>query len=105
MAASRQSVSQTFFDVISWRPVLEPVLRAFEPLLECREELGAELTDSLREAGVRLPEMDAGRAQQGASLLAGVSLWGVVEPLRRSAEKLLPLLENMESMAPHLPGL
>lgn len=105
MAASCQSVSETIGDVVSWRPVLEPVLKAFEPVLLAQTELAAELADSLRASGLRLPELRADRARQGVSLLAGAHLAGAAGPLRRSAEKLLPLLGAIEAVAPHLPAL
>lgn len=46
MVLSRQSVAKTLEDVAARRPVLEPVLRAFEPLLTAQ----AQLTEDLAEA-------------------------------------------------------
>lgn len=103
MAASCQNVSQTLEDVISWRPVLEPVLRAFEPLLAAQRELAEELANGLY--GLSLPELQSDRLSQGVSLLAGARLSGVAEPLRVCADKLLPLFAAMEALTPHMPAL
>lgn len=101
MAVDHQSVAETLADVASRRPILKPVLRAFEPLLSAGETLAGTLADTVRQAGLRLPELQWERAQQGVSLLAGVSLTGVARPMRLAAEKLLPLLSGIEAMAPH----
>ena len=108
MAVSRQTVAQTLADAVSWRPVLGPVLRAFEPLLSAQAELAETLAQTLAKkaaAGPALPEWRADRAGQGLSLLSGVKLAGGAGLLRASAEKLLPLLGAMEAMAPHMPAL
>lgn len=105
MAAKRQSVAETLADVTSRRPVLEPVLRAFEPLLSAGHTLAGKLADPVREAGLRLPELQWDRAQQGVSLLAGVSLTGIAGPMRQAAEELLPLLTTIEAVAPHADSL
>ncbi len=105
MAAKRQSVAETLADVTSRRPVLEPVLRAFEPLLSAGHALAGKLADPVREAGLRLPELQWDRAQQGVSLLAGVSLTGIAGPMRQAAEELLPLLTTIEAVAPHADSL
>lgn len=100
-----QTVAQTLADVLSWRPVLEPVLRAFEPVLVAQSELVEELTDCIRASGLSLPSPDAARSRQGVSLLAGADLTGVAGPLGMSAEKILPLLAGIAAIAPHLPAL
>ena len=105
MASSCQSVAKTLADVAARRPVLEPVLRAFEPILAAQAELTEELAESVRATGLRLPEPQAEALEQGLSLLAGVSLAGLAGPLRSSAEKLLPLVVSLEAMAPHAAAL
>ena len=105
MVASCQSVAKTLAEVVECRPVLEPVLRAFEPLLAAQAQLTEDLADSVSSLGLRLPEAQAGALEQGLSLLAGVPLTGAAAPLRQSAETLLPLLAALESMAPHMPAL
>ena len=102
---SGQSVAKTLAEVVECRPVLEPVLRAFEPLLAAQAQLADDLADSIRASGLELPEAQPGALEQGLSLLAGVPLTGAAAPLRQSAEKLLPLLATLETMAPHLPAL
>ncbi|WP_353117979.1 formate dehydrogenase accessory protein FdhE [Nitratidesulfovibrio sp.] len=105
MAAKRQSVADTLADVTARRPVLEPVLRVFEPLLSAGDALAGTLAETVREAGLRLPEQQWDRAQQGVSLLAGVALTGIAAPMRRAAEELLPLLTTIETVAPHAESL
>ncbi len=105
MAAKHQSVADTLADVTARRPVLEPVLRAFEPLLSAGDALAGKLAESVRQAGLRLPELQWDRAQQGVSLLAGVSLSGAAGPMRQAAEELLPLLTTIEAVAPHAEAL
>ena len=105
MAASCQTVEQTLADVISWRPVLEPVLRAFEPLLTAQAQLAEDLAQNPRAHAPALPELNTDRARQGISLLTDAGLSGAAAPLRDSAERLLPLLEKLEFLAPHMPAL
>lgn len=105
MAAKRQSVADTLADVTARRPVLEPVLRVFEPLLSAGDALAGKLAETVREAGLRLPEQQWDRARQGVSLLAGVALTGIAAPMRRAAEELLPLLTTIETVAPHAESL
>lgn len=105
MAPSCQTVAQTLADVIEKRPVLEPVLRAFEPILTAQAELAPALETPVREAGLRLPEVNPQRLSQGASLLAGAPLTGIAGPLRASAEKILPLVAAFEALAPHKTAL
>ena len=105
MALSRQSVAKTLEDVAARRPVLEPVLRAFEPLLTAQAQLAEDLAESVRATGLRLPEVQPEAIQQGLSLLAGMPLNGLAASLRSSAEKLLPLLAGLEAMAPHIAAL
>ena len=108
MAVNRPSgsriVAQTMEEIISWRPALAPVLRAFEPLLTAQSELAETLADNLP-SGVALPEADGSRLGQGVSLLAGVSLDGAARLFRQSAETLLPLLECLDFLKPHMPAL
>ena len=101
MAVKRQSVAQTLAEVMSWRPVLEPVLKAFEPLLAAQEELAAPVAERLHAAGVEMPQAQPQRLEQGVSLLAGFAFAGVAPCVRLCAEKLLPLLGQMDTVAPH----
>lgn len=101
MAANCQSVAKTVADVVTRRPVLEPVLRAFEPLLSASEELAGQMAEEVRKAGLGLPEMQWDRAQQGVSLLADAPLNGIAGPMHTAAQTLLPLMEFLEAVAPH----
>ena len=78
MALSGQSAAQTLNDIIARRPVLEPVLRAFEPLLTAREELVRSLSGQLLAADLHLPAIEPERMTQGISLLAGADCQGLV---------------------------
>ena len=84
MAISRQTVSETLAETASRRPVLQPVLAAFTPLLEARAALPEKLAPMLEESDFSLPPWRPERAQQGVPLLAGASLNGLF-PLRRRA--------------------
>jgi FdhE protein len=101
MSASSQTAAQTIKDVITWRPVLEPVMRVFEPLLAAQGELAGEMEGVFRHSGLRLPNLLPDRAARGVPLLAGVPLTGIAAPLRVSAEKLLPLMDGITALAPH----
>ena len=103
MVLSCQSVAQTLADVVTRRPVLEPVLRAFEDLLAARSALAGELTaawtNPAAAGGPCPPEWQTERAARGLSLLAGAPLTGLCISVRTSAERLLPLLCAQESLA------
>lgn len=101
MAAARQTVAQTLEEVITWRPVLAPVLRSFEPLLTAQDELGAAVAERLKNEGVSLPQAQPQRMEQGVSLLAGASYAGVAPAVRVCAERLLPMLCRMDAVTPH----
>ena len=68
MADKRQTVAQTLEEVITWRPVLAPVLRSFEPLLTAQEELGGAVAESLKKEGVSLPQAQPQRMDSFNSL-------------------------------------
>ena len=52
-----QSVSETVADIIAWRPVLSPVLKAFEPILTGRGMLAEEMESAVRDAGLVIPDL------------------------------------------------
>ncbi len=105
MAANCQNVAETVQDVLARRPVLEPVLRAFEPLLSAGESMTVALSQTLRDAGLHLPALEGERARQGVSLLAGVALPGIAAPMGDVAGVLLPLMGGMQAVAPHMEAL
>ena len=105
MAVKRQTVAQTLEEIITWRPVLAPVLRSFEPLLTAQEELGDAVAESLKKEGLSLPQTEPQRMEQGVSMLAGASFSGVAPAVRLSAEKLLPMLCRMDAVVPTRPSL
>ena len=105
MGSSTLTVAQTVAEVVKRRPVLEPVLRAFEPLFAAREALVAELAEPLRTAGVKLPEFQRERSNAGVPMMADMSLTGTAAAIRISAEHMLPLLAKQEAVAPHISKL
>lgn len=101
MGSSCQNVAQTMADIVARRPVLEPVLRAFEPLLAARVELSAGMGGMLRNSDVLLPEFQRERAGNGVPLLADMPLTGMAGAIRAAAETLLPLLATQQAITPH----
>lgn len=101
MATSRQTVSETLAAIAAQRPVLQPVLTAFTPLLEARAALPETLAPMLEESGFSLPSWRPERAQQGVPLLAGAPLDGLFPLLQESARALLPLLTSLPGMEGH----
>ena len=105
MAETRQSVSETLADIAARRPVLEPVLHAFSPLLEARAALLEKLSPLVRESGFLLPQWEQSKAKQGVPLLAGVSLSRLAPAFREAARVLLPLIEALPGMAEYTSDL
>ena len=105
MSESRQTVSETLAEIATRRPVLQPVLKAFAPLLEARAALPEKLAPLLEESGFALPPWRQERAQQGAPLLAGASLNGLYPLLLESAKTLLPLMASMPGLGEHAEAL
>lgn len=103
MASPSLDIDQTISAIIRRRPVLEPVLKGFAPLLKARDEMAAELIPVLRAASIRLPQFD--RQKAGIPLLADFPTRGLGEPIRMAAEKLLPLFAEQEALQPHIAAL
>ena len=95
---SSLSVSETMKILVERRPVLEPVLRAFEPVIEAFGMLAGELAAPLAERGIAVPEIDLEREAQGVSLLAGWDCAGIGDCLAQSAKGMLPLLVKTEAL-------
>ncbi|MBQ4124759.1 MAG: formate dehydrogenase accessory protein FdhE, partial [Desulfovibrio sp.] len=95
---SSLSVSETTKILVERRPVLEPVLRAFEPVIESFGRLAGELAAPLAERGVSVPELDLEREAQGVSLLAGWDCAGIGDCLAQSARGMLPLLVKTDAL-------
>ena len=95
---SSLSVSETMKILVDRRPVLEPVLRAFEPVIEAFGRLAGELAGPLAERGIAVPEIDLEREAQGVSLLAGWDCAGIGDCLAQSAKGMLPLLVKTEAL-------
>ncbi len=105
MTATRQTVSETLAGIAERRPVLQPILSAFEPFLEARASLPDLLSPMLEQSGFSLPPWRQERAQQGVPLLAGASLDGLFPLLEKSAQVLLPHLTALPGMAGHSEAL
>ena len=99
MAITRQTVAQTFQDVLAWRPVFAPVIRTFEPIMTAQEALETDLADGLATTGLRVPVVDALRVEQGVPLLAGATFEGCGPVVRQAAQTLLPLLSCLDVVA------
>ncbi|MBQ2476915.1 MAG: formate dehydrogenase accessory protein FdhE [Desulfovibrio sp.] len=95
---SSLSVSETTKILVERRPVLEPVLRTFEPVIESFGRLAGELAAPLAERGVSVPELDLEREAQGVSLLAGWDCAGIGDCLAQSARGMLPLLVKTDAL-------
>lgn len=105
MSESRQTVSETLADIAKRRPVLQPVLNTFAPLLEARAALSEKLSPLLEESSFVLPPWRQERAQQGVPILAGASLNGLYPLLRESAHVLLPCMASLPGMEEHKEAL
>lgn len=105
MSAKFETVVETLDAIIARRPVLEPILRAFEPLLSARAELPEKLREAVKASGMALPAFQRERAAQGAALLAGEALTGIGPLIELAAKEILPLLEKHEFIVPHIPAL
>ena len=98
------SVAETLADVAARRPALKSVLAAFQPMMELRAALTAELGESVA-AALTLPAFSLERAAQGAPLMAGMSLHGLAAPLRTAARRMLPELSALAPLASHRAAL
>lgn len=87
------------------RPVLEPVLRTFEPLLEARDGLVSRLAEEIRTTGFHLPAFQRERAVSGVPLMADMPVTGLAPAMRHAAEIMLPLLFAQQVVAPHAAAL
>ncbi|MFI3271581.1 MAG: formate dehydrogenase accessory protein FdhE [Pseudomonadota bacterium] len=105
MIGSRESVAKTIKHVIARRPVLEPILKAFEDHYEARATLPRTLLPLVIESGLQLPELTEEHANQGRSMMAGMSLKGFAPVLQKSAETMLPLLAKQEHLKPYIDTL
>ena len=95
---SSLSVPETVTILVQRRPVLEPVLRAFEPVIEAFGRIAGELEAPLAGNGTAIPELDLEREAQGVSLLAGWDCAGTADALAQSAKGMLPLLVKTDAL-------
>ncbi len=105
MPSPSLDIDQTISAIIRRRPVLEPVLKSFAPLLKARDEAASGLVPVLGAASVRLPKFDRQKARAGIPLLADFPGRGLGEAIRMAAEKLLPLFAEQAALQPHLAAL
>lgn len=105
MIGSSESVAKTIKHVLARRPVLEPILKAFEDLYEARASLPLTLLPLVKESGLVLPELTEEHAKQGRSMMAGMSLQGFAPVMAKSAETMLPLLAKQDHLKPHMDTL
>jgi len=95
---SSLNVHETIKILADRRPVLEPMLRAFEPVFEAFGRLAGELAAPLAERGIAVPELDAEREAQGVSLLAGWDCAGLADAIAQSAKGILPFLSKTDAL-------
>ncbi len=105
MIRSRENVAATAKRIIAARPVLEPIIKAFEPVFEARATLPEILIPFVKESNIRLPEFNEEYGAQGRSLLSDMSLKGFDKVLTASAKTMLPLLAKQEYLKPFIPNL
>lgn len=105
MPSPSLDIDQTISAIIRRRPVLEPVLKSFAPLLKARDEAASGLVPVLGASSVRLPKFDRQKARAGIPLLADFPGRGLGEAIRMAAEKLLPLFAEQAALLPHLAAL
>ncbi len=105
MIRTRESVAETAKRIIDKRPVLEPIIKAFEGIFEARASLPMDLLPLVKKSKLTLPEFNEDYAAHGRSLLSDMSLKGFDATLTGSAKKLLPLLANQEYLQPYISTL
>lgn len=104
-AHTAAQVTRTLDEIHEWRPVLDPVLHAFAPLLRARADLAAPMAAALEEAGLALPALNPERLGQGVPLLADATFAGSAAPLRLAAATLLPHMRELKGVDAALPAL
>ncbi len=105
MIAKRENVTETAQRIIGKRPVLEPIITAFEELFKARAELPKDLVPLVEKSGLCLPKLSEEYASQGRSLLSGMSLKGFDPVIAACAKAMLPLLAKQEYLKPFIPNL
>ncbi len=103
MINSREDVCATAKRIIAARPVLEPIIKAFENIFEARASLPKTLMPLVKKSKLQLPQLTEEYANQGRSLLSGMSLKGFDSVITASAKTMLPLLAKQEYLAPFIP--
>lgn len=103
--ATAWDIPQTIEMLIDRRPVLEPILRAFGPLAQARDDIRGELEGELAKSGVEVPGFDPEMAAKGQPVMEKMGAKGMGGAIGQAAEKLLPLLPGRESLARHKAAL
>ncbi len=105
MIRTRENVAATAKRIIAARPVLEPIIKAFEELFDARATLPLTLLPLIEKSKLVLPDLSNKHTANGLSLLSDMSLQGFDSVLSASAETMLPLLKEQEYLAPFIPTL
>lgn len=83
------------------RPMLAPILHAFEPLLQARDALALELAETMAQE-LAPPPYAPENAAKGQPLFAEMASKELASPIQLAAERLLPLLGAQEAIGPHM---
>ncbi len=105
MITTQEDVAATAQRIIANRPVLAPIIKAFEELFIAREKLSKSLIPLVEKSGLCLPDLTEEYASHGRALLSGMSLQGFDAVIAASAKELLPLLGAQEYLKPHMAPL
>lgn len=100
MGGTCQSIARTVAEIIERRPVLEPVLKTFQPLFEAGKNLCPDLVRVSQSIHLHFPEFQRERAANGVSLLADMELNGVAPVIETSARTMIHVLASLEAVSP-----
>ena len=100
MGGTCQNIARTVAEIVERRPVLEPVLKTFQPLFEAGKNLCPDLVRVSQSIHLHFPEFQRERAANGVSLLADMELNGVAPVIETSARTMIHVLASLEAVSP-----
>lgn len=95
------NIADTIDMISRRRPVLEGIMRRFQPLLEKRQATVDELVRELKAEGKALPPFAREKSHAGLPLLADPDLSPYMSLLQRAADKMLPALLDFPPLKRH----
>ncbi len=105
MIRNRESVADTAERIKKIRPVLEPMIKSFEPIFSARATLPVTLVPLVEKCKLRLPNFTEEYYTNGRSLLSNMPLEGFETVLNGAAKVMLPLLAKLEYLKPFIPSI